>query len=118
MSQIDSRTILDSVGADKLLGKGDMLFKPIDKPKPSRVQGAFVSDIEVDSVVNLWKKNTYPNMKFLELSNEEENGINNIEISDNDSLFNNALELSKSQKLYQYLFFKEGLELDILEQQD
>ncbi|MAR34319.1 MAG: cell division protein FtsK [Chloroflexi bacterium] len=111
MSQIDSRTILDSVGADKLLGKGDMLFKPIDKPKPSRVQGAFVSDIEVDSVVNLWKKNTYPNMKFLELSNEEENGINNIEISDNDSLFNNALELSKSQKTLSVSFLQRRLRI-------
>tara|TARA_B100000214_G_scaffold324387_1_gene261344 strand:+ start:4207 stop:6369 length:2163 start_codon:yes stop_codon:yes gene_type:complete len=111
MSQIDSRTILDSVGADKLLGKGDMLFKPIDKPKPSRVQGAFVSDIEVDSVVNLWKKNTYPNMKFLELNNEEENGINNIEISDNDSLFNNALELSKSQKTLSVSFLQRRLRI-------
>ena len=111
MSQIDSRTILDSVGADKLLGKGDMLFKPIDKPKPSRVQGAFVSDIEVDSVVKLWKKNTYPNMKYLEISNNDESGINNIEISENDSLFNNALELSKSQKTLSVSFLQRRLRI-------
>ena len=50
-SGIDSRTILDQVGAEKLLGKGDMLFAPQSLPKPIRVQGAFVSDTEVQSVV-------------------------------------------------------------------
>lgn len=51
-SATDSRTILDQVGADKLLGKGDMLFFPSGIPKPIRVQGAFVSDDEVKAVVN------------------------------------------------------------------
>lgn len=50
-SAIDSRTILDSSGAEKLLGKGDMLFFPSGYPKPVRIQGAFVSDKEVSSVV-------------------------------------------------------------------
>ena len=49
-SGTDSRTILDMVGAEKLLGKGDMLFYPVGAPKPSRVQGAFVSDEEVETV--------------------------------------------------------------------
>lgn len=47
-SQVDSRTILDMVGAEKLLGKGDMLFYPSGAAKPVRVQGAFVSDKEVE----------------------------------------------------------------------
>lgn len=47
-SQVDSRTILDSTGAEKLLGKGDMLFYPVGASKPLRVQGAFVSDDEVE----------------------------------------------------------------------
>ncbi|KIL47773.1 FtsK/SpoIIIE family DNA translocase [Jeotgalibacillus campisalis] len=51
-SQIDSRTILDSGGAEKLLGRGDMLFMPIGSNKPVRVQGAFLSDKEVEDVVN------------------------------------------------------------------
>ncbi|WP_085523923.1 DNA translocase FtsK [Tuberibacillus sp. Marseille-P3662] len=51
-SQTDSRTILDSGGAEKLLGKGDMLFTPIGASKPTRVQGAFLSDEEVEAVVN------------------------------------------------------------------
>ena len=56
-SQVDSRTILDGVGAEKLLGKGDMLFFPSGAPKPSRVQGAFVSDEEVEKIVAFIKSN-------------------------------------------------------------
>ncbi|MCI8383510.1 MAG: DNA translocase FtsK [Clostridia bacterium] len=56
-SQVDSRTILDSVGAEKLLGKGDMLYFPSGAPKPSRVQGAFVTDEEVEKIVDFVKSN-------------------------------------------------------------
>ena len=51
-SQIDSRTILDASGAEKLLGKGDMLFYPVGAPKPRRVQGAFISDEEVERLLD------------------------------------------------------------------
>jgi S-DNA-T family DNA segregation ATPase FtsK/SpoIIIE len=54
-SQVDSRVILDSGGAEKLLGRGDMLYQPVDAGKPTRIQGAFVSDPEVEAVVNFWK---------------------------------------------------------------
>lgn len=54
-SQVDSRTILDSGGAEKLLGRGDMLFYPVGMPKPLRVQGCFVSDKEVEQVVEFIK---------------------------------------------------------------
>jgi DNA segregation ATPase FtsK/SpoIIIE, S-DNA-T family len=54
-SQVDSRVILDSGGAEKLLGRGDMLYQPVDAGKPTRIQGAFVSDPEVEGVVNFWK---------------------------------------------------------------
>ncbi|MDE7324245.1 MAG: DNA translocase FtsK [Lachnospiraceae bacterium] len=64
-SGVDSRTILDMNGAEKLLGKGDMLFYPQGFPKPARVQGAFVSDSEVSDVVDFLKNqmlgNTYNN---------------------------------------------------------
>ncbi|MBI2854764.1 MAG: DNA translocase FtsK [Chloroflexi bacterium] len=53
-SQVDSRTILDSVGAEKLLGRGDMLFMPTDAAKPRRVQGCFISDQEIEKVVFFW----------------------------------------------------------------
>ncbi len=54
-SQVDSRTIIDSVGAEKLLGNGDMLYYPVGIPKPIRVQGCFLSDKEVENVVNYIK---------------------------------------------------------------
>ena len=59
-SQIDSRTILDMAGAEKLLGKGDMLFYPIGAPKPRRVQGAFISDADVEKLVEYIKKQGQP----------------------------------------------------------
>ena len=55
-SQVDSRTILDVAGAEKLIGHGDMLFAPVGFTKPMRVQGAFVSDGEVEAVVEFLKK--------------------------------------------------------------
>lgn len=54
-SQTDSRIILDTGGAEKLLGKGDMLFHPSGSDKPTRIQGAFVSDSEIDRVAQFWK---------------------------------------------------------------
>ena len=59
-SQIDSRTILDMAGAEKLLGKGDMLFAPIGANKPIRVQGAFISDNEVEKLVEFVKAQREP----------------------------------------------------------
>ncbi|MBE6661136.1 MAG: DNA translocase FtsK [Ruminococcaceae bacterium] len=60
VSQVDSRTILDVAGAEKLLGMGDMLYAPVGSPKPLRVQGAFVSDGEVERIVEFIKRNNDP----------------------------------------------------------
>jgi DNA segregation ATPase FtsK/SpoIIIE-like protein len=68
-SQVDSRVILDSGGAEKLLGRGDMLYQPVDAGKPTRIQGAFVSDPEVEAVVNFWKSQGAPH--FMEEILEE-----------------------------------------------
>ncbi|HEX8918815.1 MAG TPA: DNA translocase FtsK, partial [Chloroflexota bacterium] len=54
-SQVDSRTILDTVGAEKLLGRGDMLYQPPDAPKPIRLQGAFLSDPEIERLAEFWR---------------------------------------------------------------
>ena len=54
-SQVDSRTILDTGGADKLLGRGDMLYLPLDASKPSRVQSVFIGDSEIEKLVNFWE---------------------------------------------------------------
>jgi len=59
-SQIDSRTILDMGGAERLLGRGDMLYLPIDAPKPVRAQGALISNNEVSRLVDFWAKQARP----------------------------------------------------------
>ncbi len=98
-SQIDSRTILDQVGAEKLLGKGDMLFFPTGAPKPVRVQGAFVSDKEVEKIVNFLKSNgetTYRDdiTEYIEKANctdkEIDEGI--MDDDETDPLLNEAIQ--------------------------
>ena len=59
-SQVDSRVILDTGGAEKLLGRGDMLYQPVDAGRPTRIQGAFVSDPEVEAVVAFWSSQGGP----------------------------------------------------------
>jgi S-DNA-T family DNA segregation ATPase FtsK/SpoIIIE len=63
-SQIDSRTILDSKGAEALIGKGDMLFMPIDASKPVRVQGCYVTEQEIAKVCKFWREQEAPNYAF------------------------------------------------------
>ena len=58
-SSIDSRTILDMTGAEKLLGKGDMLYKPMDDNNPTRIQGSFISDGEIGRVVEFIKERSH-----------------------------------------------------------
>lgn len=60
MSMVDSRTIIDIGGAEKLIGRGDMLYAPVGSPKPQRVQGSFVSDDEVERIVEFIKENNPP----------------------------------------------------------
>ena len=89
-SQVDSRTILDSVGAEKLLGKGDMLFFPAGAPKPSRVQGAFVSDDEVEKIVDFIKSNgtaTYSEdiLESIENGNKTDKEIAQEQAEDDDT---------------------------------
>ena len=78
-SSIDSRTILDMVGAEKLLGKGDMLYKPMDDNTPTRIQGSFVGDDEIERVVNFVKENCNPpkyNEKFTNLDSSSSGSEN------------------------------------------
>jgi S-DNA-T family DNA segregation ATPase FtsK/SpoIIIE len=77
-SGVDSRTILDMNGAEKLLGKGDMLFYPQGYPKPARVQGAFVSDSEVSDVVDFLKNQMLGNVSY---NTEIENKIKTMQTS-------------------------------------
>lgn len=92
-SSVDSRTILDMGGAEKLLGKGDMLFYPSKYPKPKRIQGAFISDEEVERLVDFVKSNN-------EIKNKVESKIEQaiedkkVKIdNEKDPLFKEAVEL-------------------------
>ena len=69
-SMIDSRVIIDSPGAEKLLGRGDMLYIPPDQAKPTRIQGAFVSEKEVKKLVDFLKSNNYPVEYTEEVTNQ------------------------------------------------
>lgn len=90
-SQIDSRTILDSTGAEKLLGKGDMLFYPVGASKPVRIQGAFVSDDEVEKIVDFIKMNagevSYSEdiIESIEKNNKSDKELLESESSEDDS---------------------------------
>ena len=90
-SQIDSRTILDSQGAEKLLGKGDMLYASSDSMKPLRIQGAFVSDEEVLKVVEYIKGSSETNYDEEAIEKVEENISTDLE--DEDELLNEAIKV-------------------------
>lgn len=83
-SQVDSRTILDMVGAEKLLGKGDMLFSPAGSSKPTRIQGAFVSDDEVEKIVGFVKANGTANYSEAILESIENNNKSDKELEETD----------------------------------
>ena len=99
-SQVDSRTILDMIGAEKLLGKGDMLFYPSGAPKPTRIQGAFVSDAEVEKIVDFLKANGEVNysediMQSIENANKTDKELEaeTMEEDDTDPLLMEAIDV-------------------------
>ena len=101
-SQVDSRTILDTAGADKLLGRGDMLYLPLDASKPARVQSVFIGDDEIGDIVDFWQKTPWPPLREVDLLGGEdldENGnVQQDDTPDRDDMFNKALELAQSHR--------------------
>ena len=105
-SSIDSRTILDMTGAEKLLGKGDMLYKPMDQNTPTRIQGSFVSDEEIKRVVDFVKEGSHGpkySDKFETLENTNTGGMEsgfNIDKSEQkdvlyDEILNYAIRMGQ-----------------------
>lgn len=93
-SQVDSRTILDMAGAEKLLGRGDMLFYPVGAVKPVRMQGAFISDKEVENVVGFIKKKTEADYSEDIIEQiDQESTYRDDEEQENDELLPQAIEL-------------------------
>lgn len=94
-SQVDSRVILDTGGAEQLLGKGDMLFLPVEASDPRRLQGAYVSNDEIQRVVEYWKAQTQPE-NLIELAINESAGLEGEEEAggdEDDALLQQALEV-------------------------
>lgn len=98
-SQVDSRTILDSVGAEKLLGRGDMLYMPTDAAKPKRLQGCFVSDAESERLVYFWNGQTpepqEPILRIEDIPSPTQPGTAADTVRPRDSLFESAMKLAR-----------------------
>ncbi len=95
-SQIDSRTILDSPGAEDLIGRGDMLYQPSDLPRPMRLQGVFVSDPEIGRVVEHWRaqiEDPHYDMAIIETGEEGTGSLDNVADEDADRLLPDAIEV-------------------------
>jgi len=91
-SHIDSRTILDTAGAEKLLGRGDMLYLPQDAGKPIRLQGAFVGDDEMKALVDFWTRLGQPG--YTDDDMREVEALNAKEDEDGDDLYEKAVEVA------------------------
>ncbi|MDQ6859493.1 MAG: DNA translocase FtsK [Chloroflexota bacterium] len=127
-SAVDSRTILDMSGAEKLLGRGDMLVLPPDVPKPIRAQGVFVSDREIEAVTTFWKRQRDPRYKLEILEDQdrakqrEDGGDSDIE----DDRYEEAVDIvrragqasvSMLQRKMTIGFARAGRLVDIMEQE-
>lgn len=128
-SQIDSRTILDMGGAEKLLGKGDMLYISRESGKPRRIQGVLISDQEIESITQFWKNEGPQPEYFSEIlspSTNENNPDNGPSFNDvDDDLFNEVINLVISTQQASASFLQRKLKIgyaraarliDILEQ--
>ena len=103
-SHIDSRTILDTTGAEKLLGKGDMLYLGVDDSRPTRIQAVYVSDDEINEIVKFWENTQISEDGFsLQLLSDDSNstdteGSNLINGMSEDSLIEKAIIISRTDK--------------------
>jgi S-DNA-T family DNA segregation ATPase FtsK/SpoIIIE len=95
-SQIDSRTILDAPGAEDLIGRGDMLYQPSDLPRPMRLQGVFVSDVEIGRVGTHWRDqidDPHYDLAIVESDEESTGTLEDLDDVDKDRLFEDARDV-------------------------
>ena len=103
-SSIDSRTILDQGGAEKLLGKGDMLYVPPDAQKPKRVQGVYVSDEEIEAVVNFWTADRFKKLRPEKYDHELERALEQADAiapdggGGDDPMLEKAIEVARGSR--------------------
>jgi S-DNA-T family DNA segregation ATPase FtsK/SpoIIIE len=95
-SQIDSRTILDTPGAEDLIGRGDMLYQPADLPRPMRLQGVFVSDAEIGRVTEHWRdqiEDPHYDLSIIESDEDGTGAASDLEDDDADRLLPDAVDV-------------------------
>ncbi|MES2208845.1 MAG: DNA translocase FtsK [Chloroflexota bacterium] len=95
-SQIDSRTILDSPGAEDLIGRGDMLYQPSDLPRPMRLQGVFVSDVEIGRICDHWRgqiDDPHYDMAIVESDEDSTGQVEDLSDQDADRLLPDAVNV-------------------------
>ena len=101
-SQVDSRTILDTGGADKLLGRGDMLYMPLDASKPSRVQSVFIGDSEIEKLVGFWQSTPWPAIPEIDLLSGDDEMVeddpDDDDDHDRDEMIDKAIELAMNHR--------------------
>ena len=108
-SQVDSRTILDSAGAEKLLGRGDMLYMPTDAAKPKRLQGTFISDAETERIVYFWGNQRKPEaapIKFEDMSQ-----FVSVGKGSEDAMMDAARQLAQEHKYISTSFLQRRLRI-------
>jgi len=108
-SQVDSRTILDAAGAEKLLGRGDMLYMPTDAAKPKRLQGTFISDAETERIVYFWGNQRRPEAEPIRF--EDMSQLVSAEKGGDDSLMAAARQLAQEHKYISTSFLQRRLRI-------
>ncbi len=108
-SQVDSRTILDTVGAEKLLGRGDMLYMPTDASKPKRLQGPFLTDAEIDRLTNFWSEQRRADMMPVKF--EEATKLPSTAIDSDDALLEAARKLAEEHENISVSFLQRRLRI-------
>jgi len=110
-SHIDSRTILDMVGAEKLLGRGDMLYMPTEASKPKRLQGSFVSDVEIERLVYFWGNQRQIEMSSVDFDEVAERPLSSQIAAPPDPLLEEAKRLVQEHKHISTSFLQRRLRI-------
>jgi S-DNA-T family DNA segregation ATPase FtsK/SpoIIIE len=110
-SHVDSRTILDMVGAEKLLGRGDMLYMPTEASKPKRLQGSFVSDVEIERLVYFWGNQRQIEMSAVDFDEVAERPLSGQIAAPPDPLLEEAKRLAQEYKHVSTSFLQRRLRI-------
>jgi S-DNA-T family DNA segregation ATPase FtsK/SpoIIIE len=110
-SHVDSRTILDMVGAEKLLGRGDMLYMPTEASKPKRLQGSFVSDVEIERLVYFWGNQRQLEMSSVDFDEVAERPLSAQITAPPDPLLEDAKRLAQEYKHISTSFLQRRLRI-------